>query len=181
MAGRPRKRSGKTCGAIKKDGIPCRCIMLFKGGRCKYHAGKSLNGAEKARITAETGRIFKKTGPNTPEGLARIGALAKARGFAKLQAGYLAWIEERRRLKAAELEKRNAEKERERIKREPWPSWVFEKPEPEPLQINISLRAEPRPAPQAPAPTPPVKKKVSQPEKKDDWDTPLQYEKLGIV
>lgn len=72
MAGRPRKRSGKTCGAYARStGQPCRCIKLMKGGKCKLHGGASLSGRDKERITRKTGRVFQKTGPKTAEGMAR--------------------------------------------------------------------------------------------------------------
>jgi hypothetical protein len=43
---------GLTCGAIKKNGKPCRMTTLGANGRCKFHGGAS-------------------TGPRTPEGRAR--------------------------------------------------------------------------------------------------------------
>lgn len=69
-----RKRLTRRCGAIKKNGEPCRCLMLYRGFRCKYHGGLSLTKADKERITKETGRIFRKTGPQSPEAWARVRA-----------------------------------------------------------------------------------------------------------
>lgn len=43
---------GLTCGAIKKNGKPCRMTTLGVSGRCKFHGGAS-------------------TGPRTEEGRAR--------------------------------------------------------------------------------------------------------------
>lgn len=43
---------GLTCGAIKRDGQPCRSTTLCANGRCKFHGGRS-------------------TGPRTPEGRAK--------------------------------------------------------------------------------------------------------------
>jgi len=43
---------GLTCGAIKKDGKPCRMTTLGASGRCKFHGGAS-------------------TGPRTTEGRAK--------------------------------------------------------------------------------------------------------------
>lgn len=48
----PRYLRGLTCGAIKKNGKPCRMTTLGANGRCKFHGGAS-------------------TGPRTPEGRAR--------------------------------------------------------------------------------------------------------------
>lgn len=66
----PRRRKGVICGAKNRRGLPCQCKMLFRGGRCKFHGGLSLTNADRARITAETGRIFRKPGrrakPKTP-------------------------------------------------------------------------------------------------------------------
>lgn len=52
----------KTCGAINRRELPCQCKKLFRGGKCKFHGGLSLTNADRARITAETGRIFAKPG-----------------------------------------------------------------------------------------------------------------------
>ena len=48
----PRYLRGLTCGAIKKNGQPCRMKTLGANGRCKFHGGAS-------------------TGPRTPEGSAK--------------------------------------------------------------------------------------------------------------
>lgn len=85
MAGKPLTRSGKTCTAIKKNGERCQSKKLYKGEKCKYHGGLSLNAEEKAKITAETGREFRKTGPATPD------------GWARTLAGFRRWVEERRK------------------------------------------------------------------------------------
>lgn len=71
MAGQPRKRSGKICGARTQKGTPCRSLMLFKGNppKCKWHGGLS-------------------TGPKTPEG--------KARSLAARDAGLKRYLEQRR-------------------------------------------------------------------------------------
>lgn len=71
MAGMPRRRSGKTCGAKTRTGAPCKRILLLKGGKCPNHGGRSLDARDMERITRKTGRIFKKRGPATPEGRAR--------------------------------------------------------------------------------------------------------------
>ena len=75
MAGRPRTRearkAGITCGAKTRKGTPCQRKYLLKGGKCPNHGGLSLTKADKERITATTGRIFKKPGPATEEGWRR--------------------------------------------------------------------------------------------------------------
>ena len=53
MAGQPRTRSGKVCGARNRRGLPCQCKLLLKGGKCKFHGGAS-------------------TGPRTAKGRAAI-------------------------------------------------------------------------------------------------------------
>ena len=73
------RKEKKRCGAMTRKGTPCMRRELFKNGKCRNHGGLSLNGKEKASITALTGRIFAKTGPSTPEG--------RARSFAARDAG----------------------------------------------------------------------------------------------
>lgn len=86
MPGRPRtreaRRLGLTCGAKTRKGTPCQRRLLLKGGKCPNHGGCSLSNADKARITMETGRQFKKSGPATEEGRARSYA-ARDAGRAK--------------------------------------------------------------------------------------------------
>lgn len=48
----PRYLRGLSCGAIKRNGMPCGSTTLCANGRCKFHGGAS-------------------TGPRTPEGRAR--------------------------------------------------------------------------------------------------------------
>lgn len=48
-----RKKLRAICGARNRQGNPCQCKLLLKGGRCKFHGGMS-------------------TGPNTPEGMQRV-------------------------------------------------------------------------------------------------------------
>jgi hypothetical protein len=57
--------------------------MLFRGSKCRFHGGLSLTAEDKERISKETGRQFKKTGPATPEG--------KARSYAARDAGWRYW------------------------------------------------------------------------------------------
>lgn len=64
MAGRPRTRSGKVCGARNRRGLPCQCKLLFRGGRCRFHGGLS-------------------TGPRTEEG--------RRRALLAMRTGWLAW------------------------------------------------------------------------------------------
>ena len=64
MAGRPRTNHGRICGAKNRRGLPCQCKLLFRGGRYKFHGGKS-------------------TGAKTPAG--------KARALRALQEGWLRW------------------------------------------------------------------------------------------
>lgn len=72
MAGMPRRRSLRICGAFARStGKPCQRVMLGRGGRCPNHGGRSLTLRDKERITRKTGRTFKPTGPKTPEGWKR--------------------------------------------------------------------------------------------------------------
>ena len=45
----------KTCGAKTRKGTPCKCLQVFRNGRCKFHGGLS-------------------TGPRTAEGIAAVTA-----------------------------------------------------------------------------------------------------------
>ena len=47
-----------VCGARNRQGQPCQCKKLLRGGRCKFHGGMS-------------------TGPRTPEGRARSADAAR--------------------------------------------------------------------------------------------------------
>ena len=82
------RTGARCCGARTRKGTPCQRLLLLKGRKCPNHGGMSLNKADKARITAATGRQFKKTGPATPEG--------KARSFAARDAGRDRYWRERR-------------------------------------------------------------------------------------
>lgn len=49
-----------TCGAIKKDGTPCRQKAIYANGRCKFHGGLSTGptteaGKEQSRINGRKG------------------------------------------------------------------------------------------------------------------------------
>lgn len=57
------------CGAKKRNGEPCRGIGKGKGGRCKWHGGKS-------------------TGPRTPEGRAKIAESNRRRAKKQSEAAY---------------------------------------------------------------------------------------------
>jgi len=82
MAGRPKTRAnrkaGITCGAMTRKGTPCKRRILLRGNKCRNHGGMSLSGEDKRRITFLTGRQFQKTGPKTPEGIARSWAARDA-------------------------------------------------------------------------------------------------------
>jgi len=56
------------CGAKNRQGLPCQCNKLLRGGKCKFHGGMS-------------------TGAKTPEG--------KARSIAALRKGYEEWVKKR--------------------------------------------------------------------------------------
>jgi hypothetical protein len=88
VPGQPRTRSGKVCRAQNRKGLPCQCKLLLNGNRCRFHGGKSLTNADRDEITRKTGRTFKKTGPNTPEGMAR--------SYAARDAGRARYLQERR-------------------------------------------------------------------------------------
>ncbi len=63
------KRDKPICGARNRQGNPCACKLLLRGGKCKFHGGMS-------------------TGAKTPEG--------KARSIAALRRGYDEWVIKRR-------------------------------------------------------------------------------------
>lgn len=76
------------CGAKTRRGTPCRCRMLLRGYRCRFHGGMS-------------------TGPGTPEGLARcLEALRRARSDPEHAAALAErrralWLDPRYRLNVA--------------------------------------------------------------------------------
>lgn len=41
MAGQPRTRSSKVCGARNRRGLPCQSKLLLRGGKCRFHGGMS--------------------------------------------------------------------------------------------------------------------------------------------
>jgi len=58
----PRYLRGLTCGAIKKNGIPCGSATLCANGRCKFHGGastgpRSAEGRAKALENLKLGRL----------------------------------------------------------------------------------------------------------------------------
>ena len=65
-----------TCGAIKKDGTPCRQMAIYANGRCKFHGGLSTGpvtkaGREQSRINGQKGGRPRKDGaPKKTEVLA---------------------------------------------------------------------------------------------------------------
>ena len=65
-----------TCGAIKKDGTPCRQKAIYANGRCKFHGGLSTGpvtkaGREQSRINGQKGGRPRKDGaPKKTEVLA---------------------------------------------------------------------------------------------------------------
>ena len=59
-----RKKLREIYGAKNREGLPCQCKLLLKGGKCKFHGGMS-------------------TGAKKPEG--------KIRSIAALRAGWLKW------------------------------------------------------------------------------------------
>ena len=65
-----------TCGAIKKDGTPCKQMAIYSNGRCKFHGGLSTGpvteaGREQSRINGQKGGRPRKDGaPKKTEVLA---------------------------------------------------------------------------------------------------------------
>ncbi len=59
-----RKKLRKICGAKNRNGLPCQCKLLLRGGKCKFHGGMS-------------------TGPKTQDG--------KKKSLEALRAGWAKW------------------------------------------------------------------------------------------
>ena len=62
-----------TCGAIKKDGTPCKQMAIYSNGRCKFHGGLATGptseaGKEQSRINGRKGGRPRKDGTTSTTG-----------------------------------------------------------------------------------------------------------------
>lgn len=63
-----RKKLRAICGARNRQGKPCQCKLLLRGGRCKFHGGmstgaKTPEGKQRAQEALNRWRASQKRSP----------------------------------------------------------------------------------------------------------------------